>query len=165
MFKQTDPENAVKIELLAGLLETLPIGQVLTYSAMSGKIGTDVQASYWLLKAAREKAEKNLGCLYEPERGIGIRRLESATAPEVGLSAIGKVRRIAKRSAKRLARLNTNSLSEPEQRRVIGYTAMLGAIATVADGRRAQVIGAIVDPVKPIPPASILRMFAGEGQT
>ena len=164
MFRQTDPENAVKIEKLASMLEALPIGQVASYSALGAAVGLDVQDTHHL-KAAREKAEKSLGCLYEVERGIGVRRLESNAAPEVGLAAIGKIRRAAKRAKKRLGRLNANSLNETEQRRVVGYTAMLGAIATVADGRRAQTIGAVADPVKPIPPASILRMFTGEIQT
>lgn len=158
MFRPTDPENAKRIAILADALRALPIGQVASYDALSALIGTPAQGSH-VLTRARERAEKELGCIYEVERRVGVRRMESAAAPEVGLAAIGRIRRAARRTKKRLARLNVNSLTLSESQRVVGYQAMLGAIATVADGRRAQAVGAVADPLKPIPPQNILQMF------
>ena len=162
MFKPVDPENAERIERLVSILEWLPIGAVATYDTLSQAAGIDVRGAH-VLKVARDRAEKSLGCIYEPERKIGIRRVESAAVPEVGLAAIGRIRRAAKRTNKRLGRVNVNSLAPAETQRLTGYRAMLGAIVLVADGRRAQTVGAVADPAKPIPPKNILAMFSAPG--
>ena len=158
MFKKVDPENARLAAHVAEILMTLPSGGVVTYDALAEMVGTEVRGTH-ILQRARKKAELELGCLYEPERGVGVRRVEPHLIPEVGLAAIGRVRRAAKRASGRLGRVNVNSLSVPQAGRIIGYRAMLGAIALVADGRRALAVAAVADPNRSIPPESILEMF------
>ena len=104
-------------------------------------------------------SEKELGCIFSCVRGLGIKRVPSQEIPETGLAALGRIRKAARRAKKRINRVNVNSLSDGEQRRVVGYSAMLGAIEMVADGRRAGAIAAVADPAKPIPPQNILDMF------
>lgn len=161
MFNPTNPEHAAIIDRLAGLLAELSIGGVLPYSAAADAAdGRDVRGPHrYLLEAAREKAEKRLGCLFECVRSIGIKRLAPADSPEVGLAALRRSRKAAKRGLARLSRLSANSLSEGEQRRVIAYKSMLGAVALIADGNKARTVAAVADPAKPIPPQNILQMF------
>ena len=158
---ETNPENAPIIERLAAMLAELPMGETLTYVSMSKAVRRDlVGRNRHLLTQAREHAEKQLGCIFDCVRKIGIKRLASPDCPEVGLVAMRRVRKVAKRGAKRLNRLNVNSLSESETKRVVAYRSMLGAIALVADGNKARTLAAVVvDPVNPIPPADILQMF------
>ena len=157
----TNPEHAAIVERLADQLGALSIGGTLTYSAASAACGRDVAGQYrYLLTAAREKAEKNHGCLFECVRTVGVKRLPANEAPDVGLASIRRVRKAAKRGVRRLDRLNANSLSEPETRRVVSYRAMLGAVAMIADGNKARTVAAAVtDTAKPIPPSNILEMF------
>jgi hypothetical protein len=160
MIGTTNPENAAIIDRLTDMLAAVPIGAAMTYSAASATVGRDVAGKHrYLLDAAREKAEKQLGCIFECVRTVGVKRLPASESPEVGLASIRRVRKAAKRGVKRLTRLNANSLSEPEHRRVISYRAMLGAIAMIADGNKARTVAAVVDIASPIPPAAVLEMF------
>lgn len=161
MFTPTTPENASIILKLEGVLASLPIGSLADYLTLNLTAGCDVRVKHrWLLRKAVDNIEKTLGCAFECVRGMGIRRLTSDEAPDIGLSSIRKVRATAKRGKRRIERMNQNSLSDYDRRRIVGYGAMLGAIALIADGRRAISIAAVADPAKPIPPKNILSMFA-----
>jgi hypothetical protein len=160
MFKQTSPENALIIEKLAAALAVVPIGDTISYHSLKERApGFRDGGHSWVLRKARESAEQNLGCAFECVRGVGVKRLTSSEIPGVGLSAIRKIRRGANRGKKRLDRVNINNFTQLEQRRVVGMSAMLGAISMIADGRKATSIATVADPVKPIPPQNILDMF------
>lgn len=160
MFTPTNPEHAAIVERLAQMLAELPLGETVAYETLSADVKRDISGRYrYLLDAAREKAEKNLGCIFECVRTIGVKRLTAVETPDVGLSAIRRVRKAAKRGKKRLDRVNSNSLGEPEQRKVVAYRSMLGAIGLIADGRKAGAVAAVADPAKAIPPKNILQMF------
>jgi hypothetical protein len=163
MFRQTSPENEAIVERLEQALATLPLGgTVTTPQLVKAAPGFSWSRNYWLLQKARERAEKNLGCIFETVRGIGVKRLSAQEIPDVGLSSLRKIRRAANRGKKRLSRVNSNSLSQGEQRRVVGMVAMLGAVAMIADGRKANAIATVADPVRPVPPKNILEMFRTE---
>jgi hypothetical protein len=163
MFKTTSPERAKIIENLSRALEGIPMGGTLPYSAlMKAAPGFMNAGDQWLLARARENVEKNQGCAFEVVRGIGIKRMTSEEIPDIGLNAIRSIRRKANQGKKRIQRVNPNSLSPTEQRRVIGMSAMLGAIAMMADGRKASAVATVADPNKPIPPKNILEMFRTE---
>lgn len=161
MFKATDPENARKINAIADVLRHVSVGETLRYAALRSAGYRDERDS-WLLGRAREIVEKELGCCFATVRTVGVKRLTSDEIPSVGLLTLRKIRRAANRGKKRLDRVNVNSLSQSEQRRVVGMSAMLGAVSLVSDGRKAVAIGAVADPVKPIPPKNILDMFRTE---
>ena len=159
MFR-TNPENAPIIEKIAEMLAAVSIGDTLAYMAIDAATGRRVAGKdRHLLQAAREQAEKNMGCLFECVRSVGIKRLTSDATPDVGLQAIRRCRKAAKRGVRRLERVNTNSMSDSEVKRVVGFRCMLGAIVLVADGNKARTVAAVIDPVRPIPPAGILDMF------
>lgn len=160
---QTTPENVKIVENLTAALSELPVGGTLLYEQLSQACGRDItKENQWLLARAINRVEENLGCILSRVRGVGVKRLNSADSPQVGLASIQKVRRIAKKGSNRLGRINTNSLDDVGQRDVIAYRAMLNAVATIADGRKASAIATVADPVKPIPPENIIQMFAGK---
>lgn len=63
------------------------------------------------------------------------------------------------REVEALPRETKDAYEDRENRRVISYKAMLGAVALIADGNKARTVAAAVDPAKPIPPQNILEMF------
>jgi hypothetical protein len=160
MIPQTSPENAAIIDKIKAVLATIPVGSTLAYKALNDAAGCDVQArNRHLLQRAREGVERDVGCAFETVRDVGIQRMDTASIPDIGLAAIRRCRASARRGKKRIDRINTNSMSDSERRRVIGHSAMLGAIYLIADGRKAAAIATVADPSKPIPPENILDMF------
>lgn len=78
MFQPTNPENAAIIEKLYQKLCELSVGDTLAYLTLSQAAGKDVSSNgknRHLLEAAREKAEKDLGCIFETVRSVGVKRL------------------------------------------------------------------------------------------
>lgn len=159
----TVPENDAIVQKLFDMLCALPIGSTQTYAQMSETVDRDLQGAYrYLLNRARERAEKELGCIFECSRSLGITRLPSEMAADVGLSAVHRVRRAANRGGRRLGRIRTNSMSDTDAKKVVSYRCILGAISLMADGNKARTVAAVVDPANPIPPVGILDMFAGK---
>lgn len=160
MFGQTSPENARIIARLQEHLSHVPLGAQTSYVDLNRVAGCDVASqNRWLLQRAVDLAEESMSCAFATVRGYGIKRLPSEEISNVGLVAIRKVRKAARKGKKRLDRANTNSLSDYDRRRVTGMSSMLGAIELIADGRKAIAVSAVADPVKPIPPENILDMF------
>ncbi len=160
MFKATNPENTAIVDRLADLLEKLPVDGEIAYLTLNEAARRDVsRRSRYLLQKAVAQAEANQGCIYECIRSIGIKRLSAEAGPDVGLSCIRSVRRKANRGARRLGRIQSNSLPDGIRKRTIAYSAMLGAISMLADGNKARTVAAVADPSKPIPPVDILSIF------
>lgn len=157
----SNPDNVAVIEKLTGALSEIPMGGTEPYIKLSSRIGGDVTGNYrHLLASARRKAEKDLGCVFASVRGVGIKRLSAEDGIEIGPEAVRSIRRKGTTVAKRIDRLNSNSLPDTAKKRAIAYSSMLKTIAMMADGNKARIVAAIVDPAKPIPPSDILAMFA-----
>lgn len=157
---QTNPANATIVQKLRDALSALSVGGTLTHVEAKRIAGCDVQGKqHYLLLKARDDAEKELGCIFEAVRGVGYMRVPADESVDVGLHTVRRVRRASSRGARRLERINSNSLSEPARKRVIAYRSMLSAIAMMADGNKARTLAAVADPAKPIPPQDVLRMF------
>lgn len=155
----TKPEIQAAIALLENKLRRLSLGEIIGYDALAIN-GFDVRRRHrYLLNEARERTEKALGVCLECVNSVGIQCLPADSVPDVGLVAVRRCRSAAKRGKKRLDRVNPNSLSPKAQLRKNGYSAMLGAIALISDGRKAESIAAVAVPDRVIPPESILDMF------
>lgn len=140
MITSTSPENAADVEILRDMLLAVSIGQTLTYTAMSQRLGRDVKDRRWLLGRAIKEAEADSGGLFTTVRGEGIQRLPSDQVPNVGLASIQKIRRTAKRGFARLSTVRVNDLPEREQHTLLAHRSMLGAIHSISDGRRAPAV-------------------------
>lgn len=158
---ESKPENTATIQKLYDRLSALSVGGIFVWPDAKKIAGADIQdRNRWLMTRAIEKAEKDCGCIFESVRGVGIKRLHASDATEVGLHTIRGVRRKARRGARRLERISSNSLTDPDRKRSIAYQSLLGTIAMMADGHKARTLAAVADPAKPIPPKDILQMFA-----
>jgi hypothetical protein len=158
---QTNPEYAAAVERLAAQLVEMPVGSTLTYADLNKAAGKnlDVRNGHrFLLNRARERAEREHGCIFECARTVGIIRLPQERAPDVGRHGLQKITRGARRTEKRLIRLQGN-MSEANQRQIIAQIAAFGAIRAVAHPKRVAAVAQNVDIAKPTPGKDALRMF------
>jgi hypothetical protein len=160
MFKKASPENAADVDAIAALLRELSIDATLEYTAISQRIGRNIISHRHLLDAARDKAEEETGSLFDVVRTVGIKRLPASATPDVGLAAIRKVRRAARRSVDRLSSVRVNDLDKDIANKVIAHRSQLGAIALVADGRKSVTIAAEAGKTgTTVPAGRVLEMF------
>lgn len=159
MFKSS-PENAADIESISELLRATPIGETLSYLDISKAIGRNIRSHHYILRAAQKRVEEEMGSLYSVVRSIGIKRLGSNEVSSVGLEAIRKVRRTARRGFQRLDTVRTNDLLPSEATKIIAHKSQLGAIAFVADGRKTATLAAEAEKTgNSIPAGRVLEMF------
>lgn len=164
MIKPTNAEHAEAVRKIAAMLSELSIGRTLPYTEIAEAVGYDVRGRYhYLLTKAKEESEKAMGCVYESVRSVGVKRLPADESTDIGPAALRTIKRKARRTRKRLERLNSNAMTEPAQRRSIAYQSMLGAVELVADGNKARALAAVSDRVSTTPPANILDMFKKTG--
>lgn len=159
---QSKPEIDATVERIKQVLVDLPIGKTAPYSALSDAAGFDITENRFALSKARNRAEEESGGLFETVRGYGVRRLPSEHIPDVGLHAVRKVRRAAKRGVKRLSGVRVNDIPELEKHRLMAHKSQLGAIALVADGRKTVSIAAVSNGLELPPRDAILALFGKE---
>jgi alkylated DNA nucleotide flippase Atl1 len=158
----TNPENAADIEAIRNLLLELPIGQMISYAAISERLGRDPTERRWILQRALKEAETDCGGLFAVVRGEGIKRLPSSAVADAGLHPLQKIRRTARRGHDRLATVMVNDLDDSERHRLLAHRSMLGAISAISDGRRAPTIAKEVSTVgHAVPAGRVLDLLKG----
>lgn len=159
MICQTKPEIAADIQHLTDALAALSIGAAADYAALSAVIGRDVRSGgRYVLTAAMRAAEARTGALFEIVRNVGVKRLPTSEVHGVGQAILGKVRRTARRGLRRLEGVRANDLPEADAKRLIAYRSQLGAVALVADARKADTLTAsAADSV--LPAGRVLELF------
>lgn len=163
MFQSTHPENEADVAALKASLLSAPIGEMISYAALSEAVGRDVTERRWVLSRAIHEAEEESGGLFSTVRGEGIKRLETQHVADAGLSTINKIRRTAKRGHKRLSSVRVNDLPPQEQHRLTAHKSMLGAISLLADGRKSPTIAKEVAAVgHAIPAGRVLDLLKGK---
>ena len=159
MFK-SNPENTADIETLTAKLAEVSSGATISYADLSGAIGRNVQSHFWLLRKAIDTAERETGTLFEVVRNVGVKRLPSDEAPDVGLHCMRKIKRTAKRGVARLSAVRANDLSDTDRARMIAHKSQLGAISMVADGRKSPaLIKEIGETGQTIPAGRVLEVL------
>lgn len=154
------PEIEADIQALSAALEACPIGETVSYAALSEAIGRDVRNCRHVLAAARRQAEENTGHLFQTIRTVGVKRLTAEEIPAVGLGVMRHVRRSARAGMNRLAAVRVNDMPEGEARKIIAHRSMLGAIALVADGRKAtSLLPDIEKTAQTVPAGRVLELF------
>jgi hypothetical protein len=127
--------------LLTALIET-PLGETVTYAALSERLGRDVTGpARGLLTSARHIAARDHGAVFRPERGVGLVRLTPDEAADIGATARRRIRTGARRATGKMAALahHSNGLSPDAYRRMNREIAQLGVIEMVsADHEKAE---------------------------
>jgi hypothetical protein len=156
MFR-TSPEHAIQIEALVAALNALPVGQTITYDALSEAIGKRVQTDdgRFLLIRARRLAEKQTGTLFATVFGVGVKRLPADEAAGVGSDVRQRIRRSANRTYARLSDIRYNDITPDVRQRIDAERSLMGAIASLATQTSANSVAKHTQ-TGPVPVAKLL---------
>lgn len=151
-------ELSADTRAIADLLAATPIGQTVTFAALSQAIGRDIAARRHILAAARKVAQREVGAVFVATPRIGYRRLAAEEAARViGSAARQHIRRTAGRARKAIAAgtAGANDLAPDVQRRIAAEVSALALIEHIS--RDAAVKPADSAPTKPTPLAVTAR--------
>jgi hypothetical protein len=88
--------------LLRQRLSKVAVGQEISYEELSREIGRKVAGSCTALQSARRSLLNSSQIIFEPVRGVGLKRLSDSEIVDASERDISKVRRAARRGAKKL---------------------------------------------------------------
>ncbi|MCA3375675.1 MAG: hypothetical protein INF64_00995 [Roseomonas sp.] len=145
-------EISADARAIADMLNTCPIGEIVTLGAISEAIGRDITACRHILATARRVALRETAAVFSTEPRAGLRRLSAERATEViGPGARRHIRKAAGRAKRALiaATEGANDLSEIAQRRRAAEINALGLMEHIA--RDASVKASDTAPMKPQP--------------
>ena len=143
------PENARIIDNLVEYICQNSLDDVLSYGVLSKIAKRSIQGKgRYLLQKSVEKAEKRLGCIFACVHGVGIKRLAADETSQIGAHSITHIRRKAKRSVKRMARVSSNEMTADARMLATMKIVHLQYIGDMADNRRTSTfpIPATADP-------------------
>ena len=128
--------------VIADMLIACPIGEIVTYRALSDAIGRDITRCRHIFYAANRVAQREAGAVFVTMVRQGYRRLETVNiAPTVGPAARHHIRRTA-RKARRIMVAGTvrmNDMKPEDQRKLAAEISAMGLIEHVAQDSRVKV--------------------------
>lgn len=131
----TDPERALKIDILAAALRDLPMEGILSYEELGDLIAEDLtiagHTDRLSLVRAKARVERESGFCFETVRKVGLKKLSGSSLSGIGVTARRKIARKAAKEGKRLASARYN-LSSGDQAKVDAERSLLGAICVAA---------------------------------
>lgn len=130
------PELSIDARLLIDLLSKVGIGETVGYDTLSEAIGRDVRGTaYSQLATARRHLLRDKQMVFEAVHNVGIKRLSDAEIVATGESAVGRVRRAARRGTQRLTSVQDfDALPNALKLKHNAYLSTLGAIGMLAKG-------------------------------
>lgn len=124
--------ESIETTLAAEELKKLQPGDVCAYAVLEAVIGCDPQGKgYQYVASARRKVEKELDCVLDVERGVGIKRLMPREVVNRGGKDIAHIRRSSRRGLRRqttLVPVESESMSNEERIKFHGNLSMLGIL-------------------------------------
>lgn len=107
MKTEVDPRHTIgrasaEAELLTKHLQSVEVGQVVTYAELNTVAKIDVQEHRSQLDTARRRLLKD-GIAFDAVMGVGIRRLTNDEIPEVASGSVKKSQRAARKGLRTLA--------------------------------------------------------------
>jgi len=159
---RTIPELSVDTQILERKLQSAEPGEILPYEVLTASIRRCVRTeAYSNLQSARRRLER-AGCHFETVRGVGVKRIPNEDVPATTKAfAMTKIRRISRRSARRLLSVDYNRLSEGAK--VIHNTALsvFGAVSAVTQPKTLKRVAERVrEQHQKLPVAETLALFA-----
>jgi hypothetical protein len=134
------PNFRIGVDALALIkrLETVSVGETVTYLDLNAVINGDVQGkAYQSLQTARKRLLNEKRTVFGTVNGVGLKRLASTEIVEQEVESVSKIRRGAKRSLKRLAAADYDTLPQQQKIQHNITSSTLGAI-TLCTSRKAQ---------------------------
>lgn len=152
MNLQTNPDTTT----LAAMFTAASIGETVTYARMSEAVGADIRSRFWLAQAALKIANAEAGALFTTVRSVGYLRIPAQDAAKVGITARGRVRRIARRASVSMTNAvqHANDMPPENRARVMAEVGALSLLAHVSKDRAVK--AAATDDAAPQPVAKTL---------
>lgn len=150
---------APETRAIVDLLVSTPVGQTVTFAAMSGAIGRPIAERRHLIPRAMAIAAKESGAIFGGVRTVGYQRLPAKDAHLLGAHTRRRMQRSAKRTTDAIVAAVTMANDIPDAAKVRAYAEVnaMALIRHIATDK--EVIAATVEP-RAEPVALTMRRFA-----
>lgn len=153
-------EKSADAKVLESVLAEAEIGATITYDELSKSIGRNVREhALASLRTARQGVLKDKGIVFGVERGVGLVRLDSAGIVKSTESDRLRLQRGAKRSIRKLAVVDFESLDADGKRAHVVASAQMGAIAMFSHKNASNKIEKHVTDSRQLAIGETLKMF------
>ena len=115
MTSKANFEVSLETRLLTDALLDAPVGEVVTFAALSEKVGYDTHGGDPRLQSALRRAFSMQDAVFSSVRGVGYKRLNDDEKITSVATARDRARRASKREMRKLATVEFDSLS-PEMK-------------------------------------------------
>lgn len=145
-----------KVRALADRLAVVPVGESISFAALSGVAGEDITIRRHLLHSAIRIVQRESGAIFTNERGKGYRRLTAESIPGIGVYARARIRSTARRGSRAITDglQFQNDVPEPIKLRA---TAELAALGLVEHLSRDRAVAQRAEPRSPEAVADVVR--------
>ncbi len=154
----------IDTQMIYERLSTASIGDLIEYQELTALIGTDVQnKGRGYMETARRMALRDKGMVFQPVRGVGLKRLADTEIVQSGQAYITKIRRHARRGMRVLVSVQDfGALPNDLKVRHNATVSMLGAVAVFSGGAaQKRVEGAVEKAGQKISYTKTLELFGG----
>lgn len=142
-------------------METMNVGDVITYAEVERIIGCDHRQSgspATVIRQLRRDKQMVFSCV----RNTGYQRLNDKEASESADLSTAKIRRISKRSLEVLATVDPAKLTREDQNKHFMRSATHGALAFMTQRKQQGKLLAASNGAKPLEIGDTMRLFGGQ---
>lgn len=136
MPKPASFELSADTRLLLQRLKKVPMGETITYDALTAEIGKKVSGATPALQSARRVLMRDDQTVFSPIRGVGLQRLNDEAIVSATEANRDAIRRKAKKAAREVTCVQDyNALPPAKQLRHTAALSVFTAIAEMASDR------------------------------
>lgn len=158
--KRPDFLPSIDNQMIGELFHAAEVGETVTYAAMSEAVGYTVDGGSGVVQSARRRIERDYDMVFAAVRSEGFRRLSSAEIVQESERGVMKLRRGAKRAARKLGRVEYEELSPDEQVQHNARLSLLGAMAALGQkSAEKKVVTAVEKAGATLPLGKTLALF------
>ncbi len=160
LSKYTTTQIAIQTKALADLLETVSIGDIVTFDDMSKVLGQDVRKIRYVLENARTKILAENGLRFDSVYKIGLKRMNIEDAIGVSDRNIKKIRRTARLASKRVNQQlsRANAVDDATRFALNARLSLFGTIETLASQKTVREVEKVSDE-RILPFGKVLSLF------
>lgn len=154
-------EISADVAALVDALKSVPVGSTISYAEMTAAIGRKITDHRHLIHSALRIVARDHGAVFANDRGAGYTRLDTASLPNVGVAARGRIRRKARSAAKTIkyGMSRANDVSPETQRKVNAELSVLGLVEHLSRDDKAEPADA--HSLRPEPVAIVAQRLLG----
>lgn len=131
-MQQPEFKLSADASAIARALESLSVGDTMSYDAISTLVGRDARLIRGAIATALREVQRNKRMVFGTVRKVGYIRLNDAEIIETYDQARGRIRRQSARAVKRLVCVDYDALPKDKQVKHNAALSMLGVIAELS---------------------------------